>query len=192
MLLQLYNLYTDVIINRKQRGSHTQIILIQLNLLHYRRHHKRERLSVEVVQCVAHKHGQKYRASVVSIAWLSHGCSLVLKHSENSSQSRDGSVLLPFATCSSELCFRIHCTQPAAYKHRSVCNQHRRLMVNFYTPKLIESWSLPRAAGQPQSRGRRSKSSVCDTNPRLWCVVSFRQKSFCFFQVLFSLCCFSI
>ena len=53
---------------------HTKVILIQLNFLHQRRHHKGESLPVEVVQRVADKHGQEYSASVVSITWFSHGC----------------------------------------------------------------------------------------------------------------------
>lgn len=54
--------------------SHTQVILIQLNFLHERRHHKGESLSVKVVERVADKHGQKYGAPVVSIAGCGHGC----------------------------------------------------------------------------------------------------------------------
>lgn len=54
--------------------SHTQVILIQLNFLHERRHHKGESLSVEVVERVADKHGQKYCAPVVSITCCGHGC----------------------------------------------------------------------------------------------------------------------
>lgn len=98
--------------------------------------------------------------------------------------------LLPFATCSSELCFRIHCTQAAAYKQRSVCNQHRRLMVNFYTLKLIESWQLPCAAGWLHE-GRRRWPSVCYTIPWEWSSV-LQAEVLLFYQVLFSCCCLSI
>lgn len=69
--------------------SHTQIILIQFNFLHYRRHHEGESLSVEVVQRVAHKHGQKYSSSVVFITCSGHGC----KSERNEGESRGESEL---------------------------------------------------------------------------------------------------
>lgn len=53
----------------------TQVILIQLDFVHERRHHKGESLPVEVVKSVADKHGQEYSCPVVSIACPGHGCS---------------------------------------------------------------------------------------------------------------------
>lgn len=50
----------------------TQVIFIQLDLLHHRGHYKGERLPVEAVQCIAHKHGKENSSSVVAISRLRH------------------------------------------------------------------------------------------------------------------------
>lgn len=65
-------------------GTRTQVILVQLNFVHERRHHKGESLSVEVVKSVADKHCQKYGCPVVSIACCGHGCRRPLKRSQKS------------------------------------------------------------------------------------------------------------
>lgn len=116
--------------------SHTQVILIQLNFLHERRHHKGESLSVEVVERVADKHGQKYCAPVVSITCCGHGC----RFSPFKKWQQKNKPFVPFETsaaCDSDLCFRIHCAQAAAYMWRGVCDQPGRLMVNLSPTKLI-------------------------------------------------------
>lgn len=132
------HLHVDNVENMQQSGirigdkeSHTQVILIQLNFLHEWRHHKGERLSVEVVQRVADKHGQKYSASVVSITCCRHGCRFspvkeyisIYIYNRGPIQ-RERSRLLSFdRLLDSELCDRIHCSDSAAYKWRCARNQ---------------------------------------------------------------------
>lgn len=51
----------------------TQVILVQRDLLHQRRHDKREGLAVEVVQAVASKHGREDHSAVIAVASGRHG-----------------------------------------------------------------------------------------------------------------------
>jgi hypothetical protein len=54
-------------------ASLTQVIFVQLDLLHERGHHKGKGLPVEVVQRIAHKHGQENGGAVISIPCGCHG-----------------------------------------------------------------------------------------------------------------------
>ena len=51
----------------------TQVIFVQRDLLHQRRHDKGEGLAVEVVQAVASKHGREDHGSVIAVASGCHG-----------------------------------------------------------------------------------------------------------------------
>lgn len=51
----------------------TQVIFVQRDLLHQRRHDKGEGLAVEVVQAVASKHGREDHGSVIPVASGCHG-----------------------------------------------------------------------------------------------------------------------
>lgn len=113
--------------------SHTQVILVQLNFFHYRRHHKGESLSVKVVQRVAHKHGQENSSSVVSITCSGHDCKVCpTKIVKSEGESRGGRKLL--ACDRPQLCVTLNFDSWSTVQKQllaSVCNQSVRLMVNF-------------------------------------------------------------
>lgn len=69
-----------------EAGTRTQVILVQLNFVHERRHHKGESLPVEVVKSVADEHGQEDGRPVVSIARCGHGCRRPLTRSHKSAR----------------------------------------------------------------------------------------------------------
>lgn len=58
----------------------TQVIFIQLDLLHYRRHYKGKGLPVKVIQRIAHEHSRENSSPVVAISRLRHS---VFKLSSN-------------------------------------------------------------------------------------------------------------